>query len=214
METNVLFSRTASFWGRVGYSKLAAIEARGHSGGLWILTQFGSNISFSIIDISPYAVTFKLSLGGRSWVCIGLYARPISANRPAIWNYFCNLNSSISAPWLIIGDFNEIVFPCEQKGGTFLQSKVDVLLRMMDDCDFLDLLAVGGHFTWTHNCWGHRKISKKLDRGIGNITWRDSFPESFVEILCRLHSDHNPILVKCIGIPEVRGPQPFRFEVA
>lgn len=35
-----------------------------------------------------------------------------------------------------------------------------------------------------------------------------------MEVQCRLHSDHNPILVRCGGLPEERGPRPFRFEAA
>jgi hypothetical protein len=50
---------------------------------------------------------------------------------------------------------------------------------------------------------------KKLDRGIANVEWRLSFPEAFVEVLCRLHSDHNPILLHFGGLPLARGPRPF-----
>lgn len=38
------------------------------------------------------------------------------------------------------------------------------------------------------------------------------FPEAFVEVLCHLHSDHNPILLRLGGLPQMRGPYPFRFE--
>lgn len=40
------------------------------------------------------------------------------------------------------------------------------------------------------------------------------FQEAFVEILCRFHSDQNRILVCLDGLPQVRGPRPFRFEAA
>jgi hypothetical protein len=41
-----------------------------------------------------------------------------------------------------------------------------------------------------------------------------SFPEAFVEVLRRLHSDHNPLLVRFGGLPLARGPRPFRFEAS
>lgn len=61
---------------------------------------------------------------------------------------------------------------------------------------------------------GHREVAKKLDRGLATKEWKDAFPEAFIEVLCRLHSDHNTVLVRCGGVPQVRGPRPFRFEAA
>lgn len=46
------------------------------------------------------------------------------------------------------------------------------------------------------------------------MSWRLAFPEAFIEILCRLHSDHNPILLRFGGLPLAIGPHPFRFEAA
>ena len=33
-----------------------------------------------------------------------------------------------------------------------------------------------------------------------------------MEVLCRLHSDHNPLLLRFGGLPLARGPRPFRFK--
>lgn len=85
---------------------------------------------------------------------------------------------------------------------------------MMDTCELLDLPSTGGFFTWHRNCKGHRAIARKLDRALANPSWSSSFPLGFLEILCRLHSDHNPLLVRCGGLPEVQGSRPFRFEAA
>jgi len=46
------------------------------------------------------------------------------------------------------------------------------------------------------------------------VDWHLSFPKAFVEVLCRLHSDHNPLLLRFGGLPLARGPRPFRFETA
>lgn len=57
-------------------------------------------------------------------------------------------------------------------------------------------------------------MAKKLDRALANLQWRLGFPEAFVEVLCRLHSNHNPLLLRLGGIPQPRGPKRFRFEAA
>jgi hypothetical protein len=46
------------------------------------------------------------------------------------------------------------------------------------------------------------------------MNWRLSFPEAIVDVLCRLHSDHNPLLLRFGGLPLNRGSRPFRFEAA
>lgn len=73
---------------------------------------------------------------------------------------------------------------------------------------------MGGRFTWHRNCRGNRVVAKKLDRGLANLQWRLEFPEAYVEVLSRLHSDHNPILLHLGGLPQLRGSRPFRFEAA
>ncbi|PNX92520.1 ribonuclease H, partial [Trifolium pratense] len=122
--------------------------------------------------------------------------------------------SIATGPWCIMGDFNEIIAPGEQRGGNFHPNRAAGLSSVMNHCNLLDLNSVGGKFTWHRNCRGQRSISKKLDRGMANVTWRLNFPEAFLETLCRVNSDHNPILLRCGGLPIARGARPFRFEAA
>lgn len=84
----------------------------------------------------------------------------------------------------------------------------------MDNCNLLDLSTIDGRYTWHRNNNGHRILFKKLDRKLANVDWWFAFPEAFVEVLCRLHSDHNPILLRFNGLPLARGPRPFFFEAA
>ncbi|PNX93226.1 ribonuclease H, partial [Trifolium pratense] len=203
-----------TFWERQGYSEVAIVDAQGHSGGVWILKQDGNNFDVQVEDIHMNAITFSISLGTDKWYCTGLYASPTPSTRVNFWHYLCHLNSTISGAWLLMGDFNEIIAPGEQRGGNFHQNRADGLISVMDNCNLIDLNCVGGKFTWHRNCRGQRSIAKKLDRGMANLSWRLSFPEAFLETLCRSNSDHNPILLRCGGLPIARGAKPFRFEAA
>ena len=40
------------------------------------------------------------------------------------------------------------------------------------------------------------------------------FPEACMEVLPRVYSDHNPLLLRMSGFPQAHGPKPFRFEAA
>lgn len=78
----------------------------------------------------------------------------------------------------------------------------------------VDLGASESKFTWHINNIRVRTISKRLDRAVVDCLWRTSFPNVFVENLCRLHSDHHSILLMCGGILAPRGIRPFHFEAA
>lgn len=122
METHISFHRTKAFWYRSGYHPVQVVEAVGHSGGLWVLKQSGSTVNITVLDVHPQVITFRLETGGRSWVCSGLYDSPIPNNRPILWQHLSYLRTTITEPWIQIGDFNEITLPGEQKGGSVSSS--------------------------------------------------------------------------------------------
>lgn len=190
------------------------VEAIGHSGGLWVLKHNGSNVSTTVIDSHSQAITFRLALGGKSWVCSSIYASPTPTNKPILWQHLSQLCSSISEPWVQIGDFNEITLPGEQKGGQFSFNRAAAMLDMMEGCHILEIPSTGGKFTWHHKCRGNNYVAKKLDRGLADMNWQWAFPDAYVEILSRFHPDHKPLLLRCGGLPQPRGPRPFRFEAA
>lgn len=86
------------------------VEACGQSGGLWILRQNGSNVSISIFDVFADTITIQLNVGEDSWLFTGVYASPIYTNRLQLWDHLISLHDHITEPWLLMGDFNKILF--------------------------------------------------------------------------------------------------------
>lgn len=213
METHVLFDKVKSFWQRAGYRPIHIVEAQGHSGGLWALVQVGLNLNISVWEFSNHSISLEVSSGNQKWLCSGIYASPNSTSRELFWQHLCNLSLSIDFPWFLIGDWNEILLPGEQKGCIFSHSRAASFWNVLDTCGLLDINTTGGKFTW-HRKQGYKLMAKKLDRGLANLQWRLKFPNAFIEVLCRLHSDHNPLLLRLGGLPQMRGPKPFRFEAA
>ena len=74
--------------------------------------------------------------------------------------------------------------------------------------------VVGNGFTWQRRNKGQCTILKRLDRAVADVGWRLLYPEAFVEVLPRIYSDHNPLFLRCEGLPSPRGQRPFRFEAA
>ena len=61
---------------------------------------------------------------------------------------------------------------------------------------------------------GRITLLKCLDHVVADLAWKLEFPEACVEVLPRVSSYHNPLLLGCNGFPRVRVPRPFRFEAA
>lgn len=213
LETHVLFEKVQLFWQKVGYYPMHVIEAQGHSGGIWALAQVGHNFNISIWEFTNQAISLEMKFGNCTWICTAIYASPTPSSRETFWQHLCNLSRNITSPWLLIGDWNEILLSGEQKGCFFSHNRAESFGRALDHCGLLDIHSLGGRFTW-HRTHGCKHMAKKLNRALANIQWRLSFPEAFVEVLCRLHSDHNPLLLKLGGTPQPRGPKQFRFEAA
>jgi len=169
---------------------------------------------YNVIAYNHYSITFTINLGDATYTCTCVYASPNPTLHTNFWNYLTNLSQSITNPWMLIGDFNETLLPSDQRGGIFHHSRAAIFANFMENCNLRDLTTTGGRYTWHCNNNGLRILSKNLDRGLANMDWRLSFVEAFLEVLCRLHSDHNLILLRFGGLPLARGPRPFWFEAA
>lgn len=154
----------------------------------------------AIVDTDPYSITFSISLGNQSWVCTCVYASPTPANRGPLWHRLVTIGSSLQTRWLLIGDFNETLLLGDQRGCHFSHARAAAFARVFDQCGLVDLHMIGDRFTWHRNTHGVRSMAMKLDRAIASFPWRLAFPDALVEVLCRYHSDHNPLLLRVGGI--------------
>lgn len=145
---------------------------------------------------------------------VAVYASPIPTNREALWSHLGNLRSSVLGPWMLIGDFNEILLPSEVLGGNFSSGRADKFAGMLEKCGMIDLGATGNAFKWFRWAIGSHPISKRLDRVMSDSDWRNCFSEAYVENLCRLKSDHCPLLLRLKATGLGRGDRPFRFQAA
>jgi hypothetical protein len=214
VETHSSFAPSETFWYCLGYEKIDVQEAQGHFGGIWAMKRRGSEFSFTPISTMHQCVNFVVAKGNDKWICSGVYASPTFTIRPLLWDYLEELGKEYDLPWLVIGDFNDILLPREQKGGIFSIPKAELFACNIDKCGLIDLGAFGTNFTWQGHCRDGRIVHRRLDRGLGNHDWRLKFSEATVEHLVRKNSDHNPILLRCSSTMLSNEGRPFRFQAA
>lgn len=74
-----------------------------------------------------------------------------------------------SLPWVLGGDFNEILSAVEKWGGNSrCQRQMQDFRDVLDDCDLMDMSYCGPPFTWTKVKGKHVFIQERLDRGLCN----------------------------------------------
>ncbi|XP_021805547.1 uncharacterized protein LOC110749696, partial [Prunus avium] len=110
-------------------------------------------------------------------------------------------------PWLLAGDFNEMLNVDDKVGGSHL-CRLKGFKKWFDDHSMVDLGYSGPKFTWSN-----KRIFERLDRAVCNTQWRQTFADAFVQHLPRTKSDHCPIKIslksRMVSCPNSR---PFRFE--
>ncbi|KAL4286719.1 hypothetical protein AHAS_Ahas19G0114300 [Arachis hypogaea] len=129
-----------------------------------------------------------------------IYASPVPSKREEAWNVLTDFSRNYLGPLLAIGDFNEILLSSEVKGGNFVSRRAERFGALLDECGLIDFGANGSLYTWFRHMQGNRFISKRLDRAVATDAWCFRFPESYVENLVRMHSDHCPIMIRCQGV--------------
>ncbi|KAF7813062.1 uncharacterized protein G2W53_034038 [Senna tora] len=149
----------------LGYTAVAISEASGHSGGIWVLSNY-SKEKFSTLYNNHQAVTISVKNNGASWVFFAVYGSLNLSTREQLWKHLEEVKCSISCPWLLLGDFNDILLPNEVAGGSFYPHRAEKFANMMEACNLMDLRANGSPFTWRRNTKNNNKVAKRLDRAL------------------------------------------------
>lgn len=144
-------------------------------------------------------------------MCTRLYVIPLPSTCSKLWDHFKYRNPLIHQPWMLLRDFDEIIYPTEQCGGFFPNARANVFGSMIDVCFLFDVYSISSFFTWQKRCRNNVIISRMLDKCLTSDTWKNMFPNAYVEVLCRMHSNHNPLFLRC-DRQENRGVKPFKFE--
>lgn len=108
------------------------------------------------------------------------------------------IDRSCLIPWVCFGDFNEIMWSTEKRGGNprhsfYMEMFRDVIAR----CKLTDLGFMGAKFTWSNGRQGDANIMKRLDRVLATTGWYEKFPNRRVRHLPQYKSDHAPLILEC-----------------
>lgn len=114
-----------------------------------------------------------------------IYGDPVVEYREHIWERLLRLHANRYGPWLLLGDFNEIISNEEKKGGRKRADSTFLPFRsMLAGCGMIDFPFVGNSLSWAGRTRAGR-VQCCLDRAVGNEDWHNIFSHTYVEYLLR-----------------------------
>ncbi|KAL2932562.1 hypothetical protein RDABS01_000300, partial [Bienertia sinuspersici] len=168
------------------------------------------------------AITLTLTLTGRTLVMflgdsrVSMDGWSEHANKRKTWDLMRSLNNQASSPWVMLGDFNEVLYEMEKNGRNPCDSgSVQQFRSVVDELGLKDIPMEGHFYTWSNRRDGDDFLEEKLDRVLANNEWLNFFPDSCANTITWDGSDHFPIVVKSnqeVEGPTDERPKLFRFE--
>ncbi|XP_022723781.1 uncharacterized protein LOC111280610 [Durio zibethinus] len=186
----------------------------GYKGGIWLLWKS------DLLDVDDICATeqeihatIKVKSNNFSWLISAIYASPRYNERLFLWENLKTVASHHDLPWLVLGDFNEVLNGEDKKGGRPVSLvRSGAFKDCLIFCHLADLGFSGPRFTWSNKRNVLDLIQERIDFVFANSAWCLAFPEARVSHLPKTRSDHYPILLSLKNkVPRV-GLKPFRLQ--
>ena len=123
----------------------------GLTGGLWVLWNFAQVKISELASTEEEVHVVVTSTAKPPWLLSTIYASPQFAERHLFWENLEYVASFHSVPWVIAGDFNEVLMGDDKFGGSSIN--IDRALRFqecMDICRMINIGFSGPRFTWSN----------------------------------------------------------------
>lgn len=212
LETKVHSRGAMDFLAQLGFTDLLVVEALGYVGGIWLMWN-DATITVDLFSMEDQYITVLVKEGGgHNWLLTVVYASPLFQFRNHLWHYIGEMGSIVDIPWVVIGDVNQTLDHWDKHGGRPIHwDRAAALRQVIDSFQLVDLGFQGPQFTWTNGRKGIANIKERIDRAWGNLSWYQTYENTFLRHLARVTSDHHPLLLGDSKIKPVSEGRPFRF---
>ena len=113
-ETHLGKAKAETLMRKLGCHRFACHESDGRSGGLMMCWRSENKIRvFGVTENYIDTVVQE----EREWGLTGLYGEPRWEHKEKTWEVLRSLHGVSQLPWMVFGDFNEILFNHEKEGG-------------------------------------------------------------------------------------------------
>ncbi|XP_074289109.1 uncharacterized protein LOC141614248 [Silene latifolia] len=186
-----------------------------YGGRIWIMwdpSLFTVNVLSKDWQFMYLQVTFLQN--GFCWTCSMVYGSNKDTDRCSLWSFLTTLVASVNGHWLVMGDFNNVLYADERIGAKVTDAETKDFQGCVDQCRLYDLLVLSTSYlkaylitTLVLSACGRMLVAKKLKmlkgplkklnkEGFGDILNTAEVARLVLEVKqSRLHLDpHNLLL--------------------
>ena len=152
VEPRIVEERAQTAINTLPYTHSRRVDPTSFSGGIWLLWNESSSFKVEILTHSKHSLhaPVKVFSPSLAFLLTTVYASPNFAKQKVFWNYLENLATTVSLPWVLLVDFNDMMFEDEKMGGLPLnRTRIVAFKNCKDKCGLMDLGFQGPRFTWT-----------------------------------------------------------------
>ncbi|KAA3479651.1 reverse transcriptase [Gossypium australe] len=142
------------------------VEDEGTRGGLWLAWKDDIDVTLRSFSKWHLDVMVKEDGNHEEWRFTGLYGSPYLRDQNVVWNLLKRLSQEGNFPWLVAGDFNEILYSFEKKRGLPRDYKrMEEFRDTLEACNLMDIEFSRAWYTWERGNLPETNIRERLDRG-------------------------------------------------
>ena len=190
------------------------VDSIGSKGGLAMLWK--EEVKLDIQTFSQSHIDCLVDGGAEYgwWHLTGFYGNPETSKRKESWDTMKHLGTTSSLPWLVIGDFNEIMSMSKKEGRSSRpRQQLANFVETINLCGLRDIGFVGPRFTWIYETRDGRQIRERLDCALATMEWVNLFPRAKLHHLTNSALDHSPLLLHLDRrVSKKKMKKLFRFE--
>ncbi|OMP01423.1 Endonuclease/exonuclease/phosphatase [Corchorus capsularis] len=159
VEPQISLLRSERLLRKLNFPKWHVSDPIGFAGGIW-LDWDDDVVDISIFIYSPQLLYVEAKpKDSTKFILTVVYANPKSNIRRSLWAYMETLAQTITSPWVVLGDFNDVLGAGEKMGGAVPSfSRCNSFNGMITACGLMDLGFSSPAFTWCNRRKGLRKV--------------------------------------------------------
>uniref|UniRef100_A0A803QPV1 Reverse transcriptase domain-containing protein n=1 Tax=Cannabis sativa TaxID=3483 RepID=A0A803QPV1_CANSA len=210
LETRVKASKLGALYLRVFNGWCFTSNVAWHPGGRIVLAWNPQCYHVNIIKCDSQFIHSKVATadGRNEFYVTYVYALNDKEGRRKLWMDLKEL--STCDPWIVLGDFNEILNREERVGDRVHYHKATEFIEVVEKCQLEDVKMSGNFFTWNNKQHGADRIYSKIDRILANPSWMGKYSNAEALFLNQGVFDHSPGVLNFHS--EVsNGKKPFKY---
>ncbi|XP_074267112.1 uncharacterized protein LOC141590417 [Silene latifolia] len=168
-----------------------------HEGGriwlVWDPMNYKVELVSSHAQVMHSRVTF-LPTGVKWWLSV-VYGFNRVAERAPLWDSLNLMAAVVSGPWLVMGDFNNVLAMDERIGSGITVAELKGFQECVATCGLMDAPAQGAFFTWNNKHDAGDMVFSRIDRVLINDEWLAQFSEADITFHPEGLYDHCPCTI-------------------